>query len=63
MYALTLGGQQVWARNIGGSDDIFMQRQRQPVTGPDGSLYMTAMSGANGWVLLRIDPAPGTSSE
>ena len=59
MYALTLGGQQAWARNIGGSDDIFMQRQRQPVTGPDGSLYMTAMGGANGWNLLRIDPASG----
>ena len=39
-----------------------MQRQRQPVTGPDGSLYMTAMGGANGWSLLRIDPASGTSS-
>ena len=59
MYALTLGGQQVWAQNIGGSDDIFMQRQRQPVTGPDGSLYMTAMGGENGWNLLRVDPASG----
>ena len=38
MYALTLGGQQAWARNIGGSDDIFMQRQRQPVMGPGREL-------------------------
>jgi hypothetical protein len=44
-YALTLGGQQQWAVPLGGSDDIFMQRQRQPATGADGSLYMTAMGG------------------
>ena len=41
---------------MGGSDDIFMQRQRQPATGPDGSLYMTAMGGENGWNLLRVGP-------
>ena len=60
MYSLTLGGSQSWARTMGGSDDIFMQRQRQPATGPDGSLYMTAMGGENGWNLLRIDPADGS---
>jgi hypothetical protein len=59
LYGLTLGGQQQWAVSLGGSDDIFMQRQRQPATGADGSLYMTAMGGANGWSLFRVDPASG----
>jgi hypothetical protein len=59
LYALTLGGQQQWAVSLGGSDDTFMQRQRQPATGTDGSLYMTAMGGANGWSLYRVDPATG----
>jgi len=58
-YGLTLGGQQQWAVSLGGSDDIFMQRQRQPATGADGSLYMTAMGGANGWSLFRVNPASG----
>ena len=44
---------------IGGSDDPFMQQQRQPATGVDGSLYLTAMGGGNGWGLRRVDPASG----
>ena len=59
MFGLSLGGMQEWARAIGGSDDIFMQRQRQPAVGADGSLYMTTMGGANGWGLKRVDPSNG----
>ena len=59
MYGLSLGGTQQWAQAMGGSDDVFMQQQRQPATGADGSLYLTAMGGANGWSLRRIDPATG----
>ena len=36
-----------------------MQHQRQPTTGTDGSLYLTAMGGDNGWSLSRVDPATG----
>ena len=59
MFGLSLGGAQQWARAIGGSDDPFMQQQRQPATGSDGSLYLTAMGGANGWSLRRVDPDSG----
>jgi hypothetical protein len=59
MYGLSLGGIQNWATPIGGSDDAFMQQQRQPATGVDGSLYLTAMGGGNGWGLRRVDPASG----
>ncbi len=59
MYGLSLGGAQQWATPLGGSDDMFMQRQRQPATGRDGSLYLTAMGGANGWGLRRVDPNSG----
>ncbi len=59
LFALTLGGDQEWAREIGGSDDPFMQQQRQPATGSDGSLYMTGFGGANGWGLRKVDPADG----
>ena len=59
MFGLSLGGAQQWARAIGGSDDPFMQQQRQPATGSDGSLYLTGMGGANGWGLKRVDPGSG----
>jgi hypothetical protein len=59
MFGLSLGGTQHWARALGGSDDMFMQQQRQPATGRDGSLYLTAMGGANGWGLRRVDPNSG----
>jgi hypothetical protein len=59
MFGLSLGGAQLWARAIGGSDDMFMQRQRQPAVGVDGSLYLTSMGGANGWGLKRVDPSSG----
>jgi hypothetical protein len=59
MYGLSLGGAQQWAQTMGGSDDVFMQQQRQPATGADGSLYLTAMGGANGWSLRRVDPTNG----
>jgi PQQ-like domain/PASTA domain len=59
MFGLSLGGTQQWARPIGGSDDMFMQRQRQPAAGVDGSLYLTTMGGANGWGLKRVDPGSG----
>ncbi len=59
MFGLSLGGAQQWARGIGGSDDPFMQQQRQPATGSDGSLYLTGMGGANGWGLKRVDPGSG----
>ena len=60
MFGLSLGGAQQWARALAGSDDMFMQQQRQPATGPDGSLYLTGMGGANGWSLYRVDPASGS---
>jgi hypothetical protein len=59
IFGLSLGGSQQWARPLGGTDDVFMQFQRQPATGPDGSLYLTAMGGANGWSLFRVDPSSG----
>jgi PQQ-like domain len=59
MFGLSLGGAQQWASAIGGSDDPFMQQQRQPATGLDGSLYLTAMGGGNGWGLNRVDPGSG----
>jgi PQQ-like domain len=59
MFGVSLGGSQHWARTLGGSDDMFMQQQRQPATGSDGSLYLTAMGGANGWSLNRVDPSSG----
>ena len=59
MYGLSLGGAQQWAQTMGGSDDVFMQQQRQPATGANGSLYLTAMGGANGWALRRVDPTNG----
>jgi hypothetical protein len=59
LFGLSLGGAQQWARPLGGSDDQFMQQQRQPATGQDGSLYLTGMGGANGWSLFRVDPATG----
>ena len=59
MFGLALSGAPQWAKPHGGTDDQFMQQQRQPATGPDGSLYLTGMGGANGWSLYRIDPATG----
>ena len=59
IFGLSLQGSQQWARPLGGSDDPFMQQQRQPATGVNGSLYLTAMGGANGWSLFRVDPASG----
>ena len=38
---------------------MFMQQQRQPAIGADGSLYLAAMGGANGWGLRRVDPNSG----
>ena len=58
-FGLSLAGAQQWARSIGGTDDMFMQQQRQPATGSDGSLYLTAMGGGNGWGLRRVDPGSG----
>jgi outer membrane protein assembly factor BamB len=59
MFGLSLGGAQQWASAIAGSDDPLMQQQRQPATGPDGSLYLTGMGGENGWSLFRVDPGSG----
>ena len=60
IFGLSLGGVQQWARPLAGSDDMFMQQQRQPATGSDGSLYLTGMGGANGWSLYRVDPGSGS---
>ena len=59
IFGLSLAGAQLWAKPTGGSDDMFMQQQRQPATGADGSLYMSAMGGANGWSLRRVQPDSG----
>ena len=45
-----------WARTLGGSDDMFMQQQRQPATGPGGSLYLTALNSTSGWSLFACGP-------
>jgi hypothetical protein len=60
MFGLSLGGAQQWATPLAGTDDPFMQQQRQPATGPDGSLYLTGMGGENGWSLFRVDPGNGS---
>ncbi len=59
MFGISLAGVQQWAKPLGGSDDPFMQQQRQPATGSDGSLYLSAMGGQNGWSLRRVQPATG----
>lgn len=59
MFGLSLVGVQQWAKPLGGGDDPFMQQQRQPAAGADGSLYMTGSGGANGWSLFRVDPING----
>ena len=58
IFGLSLGGAQQFARTLGGSDDPFMQQQRQPATGSDGSLYLTAMGGGQ-----RLGPAPRRSRQ
>ena len=55
MYGLSLAGPQDWSAPIAGTDDPFMQQQRQPATGSDGSLYLTGLGAANGWRLWRVD--------
>ncbi len=59
LFAVTLDGDQQWASEIPGADDPFMQQQRQPATGADGSLYLTGFGGTNGWGLKKIDPTDG----
>jgi outer membrane protein assembly factor BamB len=58
-YGLDLDGQQRWARPAGGSDDPFMQQQRQVAVGPEGNVYLTAFSSAIGWGLTALHPADG----
>jgi outer membrane protein assembly factor BamB len=60
LYALTLGGTQIWAVPVPTSNDVFMQRQAQPAVGPDGSLYLTGFDSRQGWLLVRFDPATGS---
>jgi outer membrane protein assembly factor BamB len=60
LWAFSLGGSQKWSRPAAGSDDPFMQQQRQPAVGPDGTVYLTGMGGANGWSLYAFDPASGS---
>jgi hypothetical protein len=57
-FALSLGGQQQWAVAAGGVDNGGMQGQRQPVVGPDGTVYMTTW-GATGSTLFAFDAAGG----
>ena len=63
LRAFTLGGAQSWAIAAGGVDNGGMQAQRQPVVGPDGTLYMTAWSTfrdpCDGSCLYAFDPASG----
>ena len=60
LYALSLDGAQQWAVPVPASNDMFMQRQAQPATGPDASLYLTGMSSSQGWQLRRFNPANGS---
>jgi outer membrane protein assembly factor BamB len=60
LWAFSLGGSQKWSRPAAGSDDPFMQQQRQPAVAPDGTVYLTGMGGANGWSLYAFDPASGS---
>jgi outer membrane protein assembly factor BamB len=43
----------------GGSDDMFMQQQRQVAVGPDGTVYLTGFSSTAGWRLMAFDPGSG----
>jgi hypothetical protein len=60
LYGFSLAGSQRWAVTAGGgADGVFMQRQRQPETGPDGTVYVTSTGGANGWALYAVNPSSG----
>ena len=60
LYGFSLAGAQRWSVTAGGgADGVFMQRQRQPETGPDGTVYETTTGGANGWGLYAFSPTTG----
>jgi outer membrane protein assembly factor BamB len=60
VYGFSLAGAQLWSASAGGgADGVFMQRQRQPETGPDGTVYETTTGGANGWGLYAFSPTTG----
>jgi outer membrane protein assembly factor BamB len=59
-YGLTLEGDQDWAVSSPDANDIFMQRQAQLATGPDGSLYLTGLASSEGWKLVRYDQNTGS---
>ena len=63
LRSFTLGGTQSWAMAAGGVDNGGMQGQRQPVVGPDGTVYMTSWSTfrdpCDGSCLYAFDPASG----
>jgi len=65
LRAFTFGGTQSWAIAAGGVDNGGMQAQRQPVVGPDGTVFMTAWSTfrdpCNGSCLYAFDPASGAT--
>jgi outer membrane protein assembly factor BamB len=61
VWALSLDGAQRWAVGAGGSDDLFMQQQRQLAVGPDGTVYLTGFSSTSGWRLMAFDPASGAN--
>ncbi len=62
VFGLSLGGTERWVASHGGTDN-GMQGQRQPVVGPDGTVYMTAWSmfdePCNGSCLYAFNPASG----
>jgi outer membrane protein assembly factor BamB len=65
LRAFTLRGTQSWAVAAGGADNGGMQAQRQPVVGPDGTVFMTAWGTfrdpCDGSCLYAFDPASGAA--
>ena len=59
VFALGLDGRQMWARQQGNSNDMFMQRQQQLAVGPGGTIYVTSLSSSDGWGLRALEPATG----
>ena len=59
VFALGIDGRQMWTRQAGNSNDMFMQRQQQLAVGPNGTIYVTSLNSSSGWGLRALEPATG----
>jgi len=59
VFALGTDGRQMWTRQAGNSNDMFMQRQQQLAVGPGGTIYVTSLNSSSGWGLRALEPATG----